>query len=68
MTASTDTTRAEGGDCVGGVFVDAGRTAQVPIEIICPAAAFWGDEPSAVAGLIAAVHQVISAIREIEPA
>ena len=33
-----------------------------------PAAAFWGDEPSTVVDLIAAIHDVISAIREIEPA
>jgi hypothetical protein len=32
-----------------------------------PAAAFWGDEPSTVVGLIAAIHDVITAIREIEP-
>ncbi len=33
-----------------------------------PAAAFWGDEPSTVIELIAAIHDVISAIRGIEPA
>ncbi len=32
-----------------------------------PAAAFWGDEPSSVIELVAAVHGVISAIRAIEP-
>lgn len=32
-----------------------------------PAAAFWGGEPSTVAELIAAVHDVISAIRGTEP-
>lgn len=33
-----------------------------------PAAAFWGEEASSVVELIAAIHDVISAIREIEPA
>lgn len=32
-----------------------------------PAAAFWGREPSTVVELIAAVHGVITALREIEP-
>lgn len=32
-----------------------------------PAAAFWGGEPSTVAELIGAVHDVISAIRGTEP-
>lgn len=31
-----------------------------------PAAAFWGEEPSTVVELIAAIHDVISAIREID--
>src|SRR5262245_15450288 len=33
-----------------------------------PAAAFWGNEPSTVVELIAAIHDVISAIRRIDPA
>lgn len=33
-----------------------------------PAAAFWGGEPSTVVELIAAIHEVISAIRDTEPA
>lgn len=33
-----------------------------------PATAFWGEEPSAVVELIAAIHDVISAIREAGPA
>jgi len=37
------------------------RCARVPADI------FWGQEPSTVADLIAAIHAVISAIREIEP-
>ncbi len=32
-----------------------------------PADAFWGKEPSSVVELIAAIHDVISAIRGIEP-
>lgn len=32
-----------------------------------PAAAFWGNEPSTVAGLIAAIQDVISALRGTEP-
>jgi hypothetical protein len=32
-----------------------------------PAPAFWGQEPSTVADLIAAIHDVISAIREVGP-
>jgi hypothetical protein len=32
-----------------------------------PAAAFWGSEPSTVVELIAAIHDVISAIRGTEP-
>lgn len=33
-----------------------------------PAAAFWGAEPSTIVELIAAIHDVISAIRGTEPA
>jgi hypothetical protein len=32
-----------------------------------PGAAFWGDEPSTVVDLIAAIQDVISAIRDTEP-
>jgi hypothetical protein len=32
-----------------------------------PSAAFWGREPSTVVELIAAIHGVISALRELEP-
>ncbi|MFN8017522.1 MAG: hypothetical protein U0P45_05305 [Acidimicrobiales bacterium] len=37
------------------------RRAGVPLD------AFWGREPSGVVALIAAIHEVISAIREVDP-